>query len=82
MTVANYSSFAIKLTNDIKTQELIIKRTQNDLNRQQNVVKDAYIKVKSLENLKEKQKEAYIQEQIQEEFKQVDDIVNSRRITA
>ena len=49
---------------------------------QQQIAKEAYIKVKSLENLKEKQKEQYNKELLQEEIKQIDDIVNSKRITA
>ena len=43
------------------------------------VVKNAYIKVKSLENLHDKQKEQYLKEFQKEEIKEIDDIVNSRR---
>ena len=80
--IANYNSYSHKLIQDIKTQSLIIEKTKVDLERQQQVAKDAYIKVKSLENLKEKQKEQYNQELLQEEFKLMDDIVNSRRTIA
>ncbi len=77
--VSNYNSFAYKLTQDIKMQEQIIERTKQDVLRQQEVTKKAYIEVKSLENLKDKQKEKYNQEFLAEECKQIDDIVNSRR---
>ena len=61
---------------------MIIEKTKFDLKMQQEKTKDAYIKVKSLEKLKEKQKEQYDKEVLQEEFKMMDDIVNSRRIIA
>lgn len=77
--ISNYSSFSFKLTQDIKTQEKIIKETERDLIKCQEAAREGYIKVKSLENLKEKQKEQYDREFLQEEFKQIDDIVNSRR---
>ena len=77
--IANYSSFSNKLTSDIKTQKLIIERTKQDLLLQQELTKQAYIKVKSLENLKDKQKEDYQKELLLEEFKEIDDMVNSRR---
>lgn len=77
--VANYSSFSSKLSNDIETQKLIIKKTKEDLLVQQEITKQAYIKVKSLENLKDKQKENYNKELLLEEFKELDDMVNSRR---
>ncbi len=80
--VANYAAYSNKIAQDIKTQEKIIEKTKHELNIQQQIVKDAYIKVKSLENLKEKQKENYNKELLQEEIKQIDDIVNSKRITA
>ena len=50
--------------------------------KQQAITKDAYIKVKSLEKLKEKQKEQYDKEVLREEFKLIDDIVNSKRVIA
>ena len=80
--IANYSAFSNKIVQDIKTQEEIIKKTKIALQKQQELTKDAYIKVKSLENLKEKQKEQYDKEVQQEEFKLIDDIVNSRIMTA
>ena len=79
MIIANYGAYCSKMVDDIKTQEKIISLTQKDIERQQQVVKEAYINVKSLENLKEKQKEEYNQEQLQEEIKIIDDIVNSKR---
>ena len=80
--VANYSAFSNKIAQDIKTQEKIIEKTFQELKLQQQIAKEAYIKVKSLENLKEKQKEEYNKELLREEIKQIDDIVNSKRITA
>jgi len=77
--ISNYASFSYKLTHDIKTQEAIIKETERDLQKCQEIAREAYIKVKTLENLKEKQKEQYNKEFLQEEFKQIDDIVNSRK---
>ena len=80
--ISNYNAFIYKLSQDIKTQEQIIQKTKIDLEHQQQIAKEAYIKVKSLENLKEKQKEQYNREVLQEEFKMIDDIVNSRRTIA
>ena len=61
---------------------MIIEKTKFDLKIQQEKTKEAYIKVKSLEKLKEKQKEQHNKEVLQEEFKMIDDIVNSRRTIA
>lgn len=80
--IANYAAFSNKIAQDIKTQEKIIEKTFQELKLQQQIAKEAYIKVKSLENLKEKQKEEYNKELLREEIKQIDDIVNSKRITA
>lgn len=80
--VSNYSSFSNKIVQDIKTQKLIIEKTKNDMLKQQEITKEAYIKVKSLEKLKEKQKEQYNKELLLEEFKLIDDIVNSKRTIA
>ena len=77
--ISNYSSYIRKVQNDIKLQNEIIAKTREVLNNQQNIVKEAYIKVKSLENLREKQKEQYLKELQLEEIKEIDDIVNSRR---
>ncbi len=75
----NYHSYCNKLNNDINTQKLIIAQTKKQVEHQQEVTKEAYIKVKTLEKLKEKQKEQYLKLVEQEEFKMIDDIVNSRR---
>lgn len=80
--VSNYSSFSNKIVQDITAQKLIIEKTKIDMLKQQAITKDAYIKVKSLEKLKEKQKEEYDKEVLREEFKLIDDIVNSKRIIA
>ena len=80
--VSNYSSFSNKLVQDIKTQKLIIEKTKIDMLKQQEITKEAYIKVKSLEKLKEKQKEQYDKEVLAQEFKMIGDIVNSKRTIA
>ncbi len=77
--IANCAAFSNKLLSDIKIQKQIIERTRSDLKTRQQFVKQAYIKVETLEKLKEKQKENYEKELLKEEFKQLDDIVNSRR---
>ena len=77
--ISNYGAYLNKLSQDIETQKQIIERTRQDLLIQQELTKQAYIKVKSLENLKQKQKEDYQKELLLEEFKEIDDIVNSRR---
>ena len=80
--ISNYNSFASKIVQDITTQKLIIEKTKVDLLKQQQATKEAYIHVKSLEKLKEKQKAQYDKEVLQEEFKLMDDVVNSRRTIA
>ena len=80
--ISNYSSFSNKIIQDIATQKMIIQKTKLDLKVQQEKTKEAYIQVQSLEKLKEKQIEQYDKEVLQEEFKTIDDIVNSRRIIA
>lgn len=80
--LSNYSSFSNKIVQDITAQKLIIEKTKLDLLKQQALTKQAYIQVKSLEKLKEKQKMQYDKEVLQEEFKLIDDIVNSKRIIA
>ena len=80
--ISNYNAFSNKIVQDITTQKLIIEKTKLDLLKQQAITKEAYIQVKSLEKLKEKQKIQYDKEVQMEEFKLIDDIVNSRRIIA
>ncbi len=77
--ISNYFNYIKRLQNDIKLQREVLNKTKEVLNNQQQIVKEAYIKVKSLENLHTKQKEQYLKEFQQEEFKELDDIVNSRR---
>lgn len=79
VTISNYKMYAAKLQDEIKLNETILKKTKEVLERQKQITKDAYIKVKSLENLEEKQKEQYLKELQSEEIKEIDDIVNSRR---
>ena len=82
MTISNYAMYGKKLQDEINLQKELIKNTRKDIERQQQIVKNAYIKVKSLENLKDRQKEQYLKEVQMEEIKEIDDIVNSRRSIA
>ena len=70
------------MSQDIQKLKNDIEKTKVIFSKQQQIVKQAYIKVKSLEKLKEKRKEEYNKEVLQEEFKLIDDIVNSRRTIA
>jgi len=79
MTISNYAMYINKLQEDIKLQKTISKKTKEVMEEQQFKVKKAYIDVKSLENLKDRQKEQYLKELQLEENKEIDDIVNSRR---
>ena len=79
MTISNYSMYAKKMQEDIALQKTIVQKTKEVLDSQQTKVKQAYINVKSLENLKDRQKEQYFKEFQAEEIKELDDIVNSRR---
>ena len=78
----NYDVYSKKLLGEIASQKEVLKQMASKLFRQQNKVKAAYIATKTLEKLKEKQKEAYDKECLEEEFKLIDDIVSSRRISA
>ena len=78
--ISNYNSYLYKLSQDIEAQKEVLSKIEQDIEKQQAVLKDAYIKVKSLEVLKDKQKEQYLKEQQYEEIKELDDIVNSRTI--
>lgn len=79
LIMSNYSSFSGKLLGDIKVQKQIIERTRLDLKNRQQSVKQAYVEVETLEKLKLKQKELYLKELQQEEIKELDDIINSKR---
>ena len=79
MIVSNYAMYGKKLQDEISALQSFIKKIENEIKYQQKTVKEAYIKVKSLENLEEKQKEQYLRDLQSEEIKEIDDIVNSRR---
>ena len=76
----SYLNYINKLNKKIVQQMDNIKKAALEVNKQQIKTKEAYIGVKTLEKLKEKQKESYNREVMMEEFKLIDDIVNSRRI--
>ena len=79
MTISNYAMYAKKLQDDIKLQNTIINKTKEVMENQQIKIKQAYIAMKSLENLKDRQKEQYLKEFQLEEIREIDDMVNSRR---
>ena len=78
--ITNFRLYGEKLAQKIKNQKEIIKKKELELKIQQKATNQAYIDVKTLEKLKEKQKEKYDKELLQEEFKMIDDIVSSRHL--
>lgn len=78
--ITSFQSYSFKLANDIKNQKEIIEKTLQELTKQQNAANKAYMEVKTLEKLKEKQKEKYDREFLNEEFKTLDDIASSRQL--
>ncbi len=77
--IANYNSYIIKAENEISALKNQIKAIEVDFLNQKEKVKQAYIKVQTLEKLKEKQLETYKKELLLEEIKITDDIVTSRK---
>lgn len=75
----NYKSYIKQLSDDIKTQFEVIKRTQSELSEQQKKVSEAYKEVKILEKLKEKQYKDFLFEYEQSQIKEIDDITSSRQ---
>ena len=68
----SYNSYINKLSGDIIAQRELIKKTQDQLSIQQQKTKSAYIEIKTLEKLKEKQKQKYEKELLDEEIKIID----------
>lgn len=79
MMISNYNQYISKINSEILTKKNFLKNIENELLLQQEETKQAYIAVKSLENLKEKKKEQYKKEMYDEEIKILDDIVNAKR---
>ncbi len=77
--ISNYSSYILKSENDILILKNKIRITECDFIKQKQKVKKAYIELKTLEKLKEKQLQRYQKELLDEEIKITDDIVQSRR---
>lgn len=77
--ITSFRAYSNKLSQDIKAQKEMIENTFKELTHQQLIAKNAYIEVKTLEKLKEKQKEKYDREFLLEETKTLDDIVSTRR---
>ena len=75
----NYTGYIKQLSDDIKTQFEVIKRTQIVLIEQQKKVSEAYREVKILEKLKEKQYKDFLFEYEQSQIKEIDDITSSRQ---
>lgn len=75
----NYKGYIKQLSDDIKTQFEVIKRTQSELSEQQKKVSETYREVKILEKLKEKQYKDFLFEYEQSQIKEIDDITSSRQ---
>lgn len=75
----NYKGYIKQLSDDIKTQFEVIKRTQSELSEQQKKVSEAYREVKILEKLKEKQYKDFLFEYEQSQIKEIDDITSARQ---
>lgn len=75
----NYKCYIKQLSDDIKTQFEVIKRTQSELSEQQKKVSEAYREVKILEKLKEKQYKDFLFEYEQNQIKEIDDITSARQ---
>lgn len=78
-TVVGYKNYLIQIDQDIKMQFEIIKKTQFELDEQQQRVNEAYKEVKVLEKLKEKQYKNFLFEFEQTQIKELDDITISRQ---
>ncbi len=76
--IVNTRNYLEKISNEIKTQFEIIKKTQIEFDEQTQKVNEAYKELKVLEKLKEKQYEEFLKEFRQNETKELDDIVISR----
>lgn len=73
-----YKNYIKQVSDDIKMQFEIIKKTQTELEQQQQKVNSAYKDVKVLEKLKEKQYKNFMYEFEQAQTKELDDITLSR----
>lgn len=78
-TIVGYKNYLIQIDQDIKMQFEIIKKTQFELDEQQQRVNEAYKEVKVLEKLKEKQYKNFLFEFEQTQIKELDDITISRQ---
>lgn len=77
--VVSYKNYHNQISQDVKMQFEIIKRTQFELEEQQLKVNQAYKEVKILEKLKEKQYKNFLTEYEHYEIKELDDITTSRQ---
>ena len=77
--ISNYGNYLSKIDSEVITQQNIIKNIEIELNKQQESTKKAYIELKTIENLKQKQREDYDKQVLYEEIKTLDDITNSKR---
>ena len=76
--VNGHRNYVLKLVNDAKNQENVIRRAEQLLELKKQEVQEAYKKVKSLEKLKEKQEKQYMAEIDQMLAKEIDDIAVTR----
>lgn len=77
--VVGYKNYLNQVTQDIRMQFEIIKKTQFELEEQQLKVNQAYKEVKILEKLKEKQYQDFLTQYEQSQIKELDDITISRQ---
>ncbi len=77
--VVGYKNYLNQVTQDIRMQFEIIKKTQFELEEQQLKVNQAYKEVKILEKLKEKQYQDFLMQYEQSQIKELDDITISRQ---
>ena len=77
--ISNYGNYLSKIDSEVITQQNIIKNIEIELNKQQESTKKAYTELKTIENLKQKQREDYDKQVLYEEIKTLDDITNSKR---
>ncbi|MBO5948320.1 flagellar export protein FliJ [bacterium] len=78
--VCNYKGFLGKIEIEIKQQEDRIENVMFFVKQKQTEVNQALKEKKILEKLKEKEKNAYYQEFIKQEAKELDDLASTRHV--
>lgn len=72
--LVNYSSFFARLKSEIEAQEAAVEKALAYKNETLEILKVAMNKLKSIERLKERRFAEYLEEQLHEEQKQLDEI--------